>query len=171
LRLAVYFILVGAVGFLGYVSLGAKHDRDHLKETEDGLLRWHGMLRPAGKHLSPEYTDKTGRLLADPPADPMQLLDPEPLVLAHYVDVEVDTQPVDWDGLRSCLAKATGKNVVDQEYWNEADDVAAVKAGKIQIVALHTADTPHLVNNAGFIPVANLGTDIGPDGNHLVIAV
>ena len=123
------------------------------------------------KHLMPEYTDKADRLLADPPSDPERLLDPDTLVLAHYVDAEEDVQLVDWGSLQDQLAKATGKQVVRQEFWNSPDEVAAIKAGQIQLVAMHAADAPYLVNNAGFIPVAVLGTEAGATGNRLDIAV
>jgi phosphonate transport system substrate-binding protein len=110
-------------------------------------------------------------LLADAPGDPDKLIDPDTLILAHYVDADDDAQLVDWAALQAQLAEATGKNIVGREFWNSADDVAAVKAGKVQLVALHAADTPYLVNNAGFIPVAVLGTEAGATGNRLNIAV
>src|SRR5262249_18296196 len=82
-----------------------------------------------------------------------------------------DVQAVDWEDLQAQLAKATGKQVITQEFRNVADEIAAVKTGKIQIVALHAADTPYLVNNAGYIPIAVLGSEAGATGNRLNIAV
>ena len=92
-------------------------------------------------------------------------------MLAHYQDADAETQLVDWDALQARLAEATGKKIVGQEYLNSADDVAALKAGTIHIVALHAADAPYVVNNAGFVPVAVLGSEDGAHGNHLDIAV
>ena len=110
-------------------------------------------------------------MLADPPSDPKDLLNPDTLVLAHYVDGDVDKQLVDWDALQAALEQETGKKVVRQQYDNSVDDVAEVKAGKFQLVALHAADAPYIVNNAGFIPIAVLGTEAGANGNRLDIAV
>jgi phosphonate transport system substrate-binding protein len=123
------------------------------------------------KQLSPEYTDKNGRLLADPPTNLADLIDPSTLVVASTEDADVENQQVDWKAFCTSLEKITGKKVVSQAYENSVADVAAVKAGKIQIVALHAADTPYLVNTAGFIPVAVLGGKAGPTGNRLDIAV
>ena len=36
---------------------------------------------------------------------------------------------------------------------------------------VHAADTPYLVNNAGFVPVAVVGSDAGAEGNRLDLAV
>jgi phosphonate transport system substrate-binding protein len=49
--------------------------------------------------------------------------------------------------------------------------VAAVQAAKIHLVALHAADVPYLVNQAGFVPWAVLGSAQGASGNHLDLAV
>ncbi|MBI2826489.1 MAG: PhnD/SsuA/transferrin family substrate-binding protein [Planctomycetia bacterium] len=146
-------------------------ERADLQVAQSRLVAQHGLLQPARKRLAPEYSDKDGGFLADPPVDPRQWFDPDTLVLAYYKDAEVETQPVDWEGFQVHLSQATGRKIAGQEYLNSADEVDAIKAGAIQLVALHAADTPYLVNNAGFIPVAVLGTAEGAHGNHLVIAV
>jgi phosphonate transport system substrate-binding protein len=171
LRTGVYISFAGALAIMGYAAFRATQERAALTASVDRLTAQRGLIQTTRKHLAPEYSDASGHLLADPPSDPKQLLDPDTLVLAHYADADVDTQPIDWEDMQAQLALATGKTVVRQEYLNTADDVAAIKAGKIQIVALHAADTPYVVNNAGFIPIAVLGTEAGAHGNHLDIAV
>jgi phosphonate transport system substrate-binding protein len=166
-----FLTITTALAMMGYAAFRATQEQTGLKVSADRLKQLRGLIQPARKRLAPEYSDREGRLLADPPNDPEQRFDPDTLVLAHYTDADADTQSVDWDDFQAQLAKATGKKVVSQEYLSSADDVAAVKAGKIQIVALHAADAPYLVNNAGFIPVAVLGTEAGAHGNHLDIAV
>jgi phosphonate transport system substrate-binding protein len=99
------------------------------------------------------------------------LLNPETIVVAHYQDVDKTTQIVDWDAFQAFLSKATGKKVVLAEYQNSADDIAAIKQGKTQVVALHAADAPYIVNNAGFVPVAILADDSTAHGNRLDLAV
>jgi len=163
--------LACAVGVVCFAEYRATQEQEAIAKSRDVLVAKHGLMPTADKRLSPEYFDKNGRLMADPPLDAEKLLDPDTVVLAHYVDTDVDVQPVDWEGFREKLASVTGKKIVLQPYDNSADDVAAVKAGRIHVVALHGADTPYIVNNAGFIPVAVLGTSTGPHGNHLDIAV
>src|SRR5579863_4060219 len=172
LRSGLYFsFAIVVLGMLGYVRFRSQQDAAAVKESQDRLVAFHGLAPMAGKRLSPEYTDKDGNLLPDAPRDPKDLLEPDTLVLAHYQDADADTQLVDWDGLVARLGEATGKKIVAQEYLNSADDVAALKTGTIHIVALHAADAPYVVNNAGFVPVAVLGSEDGAHGNHLDIAV
>lgn len=169
-RAILYLALAAAIVVAGYAMLGAARDRSLARETQDRLVAYHGLRQAAQKRLAPDYFDKDGNLLADPPSDASQILDPDTLVLAQYRDADADTQIVDWEAFSNHLAHATGKKVISQEYLNGADDVAAMKAGAIHVVALHAADAPYVVNNAGFVPFAVLGTDAGAHGNHLVVA-
>ncbi len=142
-----------------------------MKQGQDRLMAQFGLSVPSRKGLAPGYVDKDGGLLADAPSDAKKLLDPDTLVLASYEGDDDDRERVDWQSFADRLAAATGKQVHLRTYENTADQVAEIKAGKIHIVALHSADTPYVVNNAGFIPVAVLGTEQGASGNHLDIAV
>ena len=92
-------------------------------------------------------------------------------MVGYGEDTDLEVQPVNWDDFKQQLARITGKTVETRVYTNAPSDVLAVKEGKIHIVALHAADTPYLVNNAGFIPVAVLGSAEGAIGNHLDLAV
>jgi phosphonate transport system substrate-binding protein len=170
-RTAAYLGVAGTLGLVGFNTYHAAQDRAVMRQSIDHLTELRGLVAPVQKHLAPEYSDKDDRLVADPPRDRKDMLDPDTLVLAHYVDGDVEKQLVDWDALKADLAQATGKSVVLQQYENSVDDVAAVKTGAIQIVALHAADAPYIVNNAGFIPIAVLGTQAGANGNRLNIAV
>jgi phosphonate transport system substrate-binding protein len=171
MRAAVYMILAAAVGvaaLAGYQTLLAKAT---LNKTQATVVAGMGLVAPSHKQLAAEYTDHDGRLLADPPTNPADLLDPSTLVVAYQGDADVENQQVDWKGFCANLAKITGKKVISQPYQNSVEDVAAVKAGSIQIIALHAADTPYLVNNAGFIPIGVLSGKDGATGNKLDIAV
>jgi phosphonate transport system substrate-binding protein len=170
-RTVLLFNAIGALTILAYTTFHTSQDQAALKATEDRLVAWHGLTKQTRKRLSPEYSDKGGRLLADPPSDAAKLVDPDTLVLAHYEDADAEAQLVDWEAFQAHLASATGKKIVRQPYLNGADEIAAIKAGTIHIVALHAADAPYVVNHAGFIPVAVLGTEDGAHGNHLDIAV
>jgi phosphonate transport system substrate-binding protein len=169
-RALIYMILAATVGIAALSSYQAIQAKSKLAQSQATLVSGMGLAAPAHKHLSSEYTDHDGRLLADPPTDPAALLDPETLVVAYAEDTD-DNQQVDWKQFCNDLAKITGKTVVSQVYENSVDDVAAVKAGKIQIVGLHAADAPFLVNTAGFIPVGVLGGKAGLLGNKLDLAV
>jgi phosphonate transport system substrate-binding protein len=170
-RAGLYLALIAAIAVVSYAGYRASQEKSALRDTQDELVNTHGLAARTSKHLAPEYSDSTGRMVADPPADASKSLDPETLTVAHYQDADVAKQGVDWDEFRDFLAQSTGRKVVAQEYQNTADDVAAAKGGAVQIVALHAADTPYLVNHAGFIPVAVLGDDVAAHGNRLDLVV
>ena len=170
-RAIFYLGLVAAVAVTSYAAFRLSEDRAYVARSQQQLVASHHLRQPTENRLAPEYTDKNGDLVADPPSDPKQFLDPDTLVLAHYVDAEAETQAVNWEAFEAQLAQATGKQVVRREYLNTSDDVAAVKAGQIHLVALHAADAPYLVNHAGLVPIGVLGSDEGAHGNRLDIAV
>jgi phosphonate transport system substrate-binding protein len=171
LRAIAYLGICCTVGVMGYATYQALQARSVEQDTVEHLTELRGLVRPTHRHLAPDYFDTDDNLLADPPAAAADLLDPQTLVVAHYVDADVEQQLIDWTALQGALSQALGKNVILQEYQNTAADVAAIKTGLIQLVAMHAADAPYVVNNAGFVPVAVLGTEAGANGNRLDIAV
>jgi phosphonate transport system substrate-binding protein len=171
IRLAVYLVLAASLGVAAFDAYQAMQARASVTQTQATLVQGMGLVEQAHKHLAAEYTDSTGKLVADAPTDPAKLLDPTEIVLAYTDDADTDNQQVDWKQLADNIAKATGKKVTLQPYQNTVGDVASVKAGKIQIVALRAADTPYIVNNAGFVPIGVLGGKSGAIGNKLDIAV
>ncbi len=170
-RILLYFVLVAtlaAIAYAGYKSILAGSE---LKESQESLSSRFGVQAPRAKHLAHGICRQNGDLLADPPSDRSKLLNPDTLVVGYGEDTDFDVQPVNWDDFKQHLARITGKTVETRVYTNAPSDVLAVKDGKIHIVALHAADTPYIVNNAGFIPVAVLGSAEGTIGNHLDLAV
>src|SRR5262245_15265791 len=170
-RLIIYLCVAAAVGAVAYDGIQAIRATNDLHESQEKMVESFDLTTPTRRHLASEYTDIGGRLLADAPTDPQKLLDPGTIVLSYGEDLDVEIQPVNWDGFQKYLSEVTGKKVIGQKYSNTVEDVAAVKEGRIHIVALHAADTPYLVNNAGFIPIAVLGSGEGALGNHLDLAV
>lgn len=166
-----YLVLAAAVAIVVYAQYQSVKAKEMLRQSQTALTENLGVMAPVRKHLASQYTDRSGRLVADPPTDPSKLLDPDTIVVAYGEDSDLEVQPIAWEEFRARLADATGKKVELQIYQNTPDEVAQVKAAKFAVVALHTADTPYLVNNAGFIPVAVVGTDATAEGNRLDIAV
>jgi phosphonate transport system substrate-binding protein len=163
--------MAAAVVVVAYDGIQALRATSALHESQQKMVESFDLATPTRRHLAPEYSDNSGRLLADPPTDPEKFVSPDTIVLSYGEDSDVEIQPVNWDGFQKHLSEVTGKKVVGQHYNNTVEDVAAVKEGRIHVVALHAADTPYLVNNAGFIPVAVLGSGEGALGNHLDLAV
>jgi len=170
-RVVLYLALAATVAYVVYRGVEVSQARAQLKKAQDKSVVRIGVVEATEKHLAPQYSDKAGRLLADPPADASQLINPDTIEVAYIDDPDADASEVDWQGFQTHLAEVTGKKVNIRTYSNGVDDVAAVKEGKIQVVALHASDTPYLVNNAGFIPVAILENDGNATGHRMDIAV
>src|SRR6476469_5360030 len=121
-RLIAYLGMATAVVAVAYAGYQAIRARDALHESQQKMVESFDLTTPTRRHLAPEYTDKGGRLLADAPADPGKLLDPESIVLSYGEDSDVEIQPVNWDGFQKYLSQVTGKKVVGQKYNNTVED-------------------------------------------------
>ena len=172
LRVILYGGLVAALAAVGYNWFISLSDQEARRKSDDRLVAFHGLSVATQQKLATGYADSDGNLLADPlSADSADALDPETLVLAYYYGDDPEDNRIDWEGLQSKVAETTGRQVEAQPYMNSAREVAAIKNGEIHLVVVHAADTPYLVNNAGFVPVGVLGTQAEASGNHLAIAV
>ncbi|HUB24298.1 MAG TPA: PhnD/SsuA/transferrin family substrate-binding protein [Tepidisphaeraceae bacterium] len=152
----------------GHQAMMANASRDAAQQQ---LVHAMGLTEPAPKGLAPRFTDSAGRLLADPPSDASQLVDPSVIVVAHLDSSDPETPNIDWNAFEAHLAQATGRKVVDQAFDNGPDQMVQISQGKLTLVALHAADAPFLVNNYGYQPAAVLGDESGANGNHLDIVV
>jgi phosphonate transport system substrate-binding protein len=125
---------------------------------------------PRGK-LDPIYCDDNGDGIADPPKDPAKLVNPDPLVFA-YVPVEDPAVygPVFEDLLRH-IEKITGKKVQYFGPQNYAAQLEAMRSGRLHITGYSTGSLPWAVNMAGAVPFAQMATDKGPRGYHMVVIV
>jgi phosphonate transport system substrate-binding protein len=125
---------------------------------------------PRGK-LDPIYCDDNGDGIADPPKDPAKLLNPDPLVFA-YVPVEDPAVygPVFEDLLRH-IGKVTGKKVQYFGPQNYAAQLEAMRSGRLHVTGYSTGSVVWAVNMAGAVPFAQMATDKGPSGYHMVVIV
>jgi phosphonate transport system substrate-binding protein len=140
-------------------------------QAQAQLVHAMGLIEPASKGLSSQFTDSAGRMLADPPSDASQLIDPAVIVVAHLDSTDADAPNIDWKDFEAHVAKVTGRKVVDQAFDNGPDQMAQIKQGVLTLVALHAADAPFLVNNYGYQPAAVLGDQSGANGNHLDVII
>ncbi|MGD0390003.1 MAG: PhnD/SsuA/transferrin family substrate-binding protein [Tepidisphaeraceae bacterium] len=165
-----FLCLIAAILYVGNEAVRTIKARDSEKQTEEKTVLSAGLIAPASKPLASRFTDSRGRMLADPPAQPDQLIDPDVLVLAHITG-DSENPGTNWAQFEKYLSQITGKKVTDRQFNNSADQLADINRGNIHVLALHAADTPFLVNEYGFQPAAVLGDNSGVNGNHLDIIV
>jgi len=170
-RIVCILCVAAVLVYVGMAALKTIHETQVvLSQTRDRTLASSGLKAMTHKALDAKFTDKQGRLLADPPVDPAQWGNPDTLIVAHIPGTD-ETPGNSWEEWEARLAQVTGKKVVDQTYTNSVEHITAAAAGKVVLLALHAADTPFLVNNYGFQPLAVLGNQSGVNGNRLDLIV
>ncbi len=167
-RVLLFLALIAAILWAGNAAMRTMQARNDEQLTEDNTVKSVGLVTPTPKVLAGQFTDSQNRLLADPPSGSDQLVDPNPIVVAHIAGDD-EAPAAGWSQFEKGLAKATGKQVVDMKFDNSADQLAKINKGGITILALHAADTPFLVNNYGYQPAAVLADQSGVNGNHVDI--
>ena len=117
------------------------------------------------------YCDEDRDGIADVPKDPGKITSPDPLVFA-YVPVEDPAVygTVFADLLRH-LERATGKKTQYFGPQNYAAQLEAMRSGRLHVTGYSTGSVPYAVNLAGAVPFAQMATDKGPRGYHLVVIV
>ncbi|MBD3896461.1 phosphate/phosphite/phosphonate ABC transporter substrate-binding protein [Halomonas sp. ML-15] len=119
--------------------------------------------------LDSRYTDRTGNLVADPPEDESQWLDPDVLVFAYspvedpavyeevfaefteHLQSELD-RTVQWFGVQSTSAQ-----------------IEAMRAGRLHVSGFASGSVQDAVNMAGFVPQTAMGTEEGMIGYRMAI--
>jgi len=123
-------------------------------------------------HLSPEFTDANGTLVADPPTDPAKLVDPDTLIFSYIAEDQTAQTPDEFKSLTDRLADATGKKVAfNLDVTNTDDQLKALHDGKLHITVFSTGAVPIAVNAAGFVPVGMLAGDSGYTKYQMLIIV
>ena len=121
--------------------------------------------------LDPMYADKNGDMVADPPADPKQWLDPDTLVFAYapvedpavYEEVFVDFQ--------KHLEAKTGKKVRWFAVTSYATQIEAMRAGRLHVSGFAAGTVQDAVNTGGFVPMVIMGAETGMTGYKMAIIV
>jgi phosphonate transport system substrate-binding protein len=150
--------LVGFIGGMAYHSAS----QVKIKPLGSGMVSWSQMRLTKG--LDPKFTDADKDLVADPPTDPGQWVDPETLSFSYIAIDDPKNAETTWKPLIDHLASATGKPVSYLADAHNADDqIKAVQEGRLHVTAFNTGYVPVAVNLAGFVPFCVMA---GPDGSY-----
>lgn len=115
------------------------------------------------------YCDENGDGIPDVPKDPAKLLTPDTLVFA-YVPVEDPAVygSVFADLLRH-VEKVTGRKTQFFGPQNYAAQLEAMRSGRLHITGYSTGSLPYGVNLSGAVPFAQMATEKGARGYHLIV--
>ena len=129
--------------------------------NEQLVLQTVGLATPVVNKLDPRFTDANGDSIADPPTDPKQLIDPNPIVFS-FVAVEDPTAYRDtFKEFADHLSKTTGRPVEYLMATSSDEQLRALRDGKLHVTGLNTGSVPLAVDACGFVPTHKLAGESG----------
>lgn len=127
-----------------------------------------GLGGPA-RALDRRYRDADGDLVADPPEDPAQWVDPSTLVFTYTPAEDPSLYARIFAELVDHLAKRTGRRVQFLQVQSNAAMVEAMRAGRLHVAGFNPGTTPLAVACAGFVPFAMMAAKDGSFGYRMEI--
>jgi phosphonate transport system substrate-binding protein len=121
--------------------------------------------------LDKAYCDRDGDLVADPPADAKQLVDPPTIIFAYTPVEDPAVYAKVFDGFVKHMEKVTGKKVAFFPVQSNAAEIEAMRSGRLHVAGFNTGSNPIAVNCAGFVPFAIMGSAKGEFGYEMEIIV
>lgn len=119
--------------------------------------------------LDPRYTDRTGDLVADPPEDPKQWVDPRVLIFSYSPVEDPAVYEEVFGELITHLSKELGREVRWFGVRSYAAQVEAMRAGRLHISGFASGAVQDAVNTAGFVPQVAMGNENGMVGYRMDI--
>lgn len=119
--------------------------------------------------LDDRFRDDDGDLVADPPRDESEWVNPDTLVFA-YTPVEDPSVYRDvWTDFLDHMAAVTGKEVRFFPVQSNSAQLEAMRAGRLHVSGFNTGSVPVAVNCTGFVPFAMMASDDGSFGYEMEI--
>ena len=144
-------VLVGLIAFQAGKAALPKPDTDRIR-----LIT--GIGRSVTNQLDSRYTDANNDLIADLPADPAAIIDPDPIVFSYIASPDADDELTGWGDFVEHLAATTGRRVEHRVFTDRTKQLRALRNGQLHVTGLNTGGVPIAVNAAGFVPVVTPGT-------------
>ena len=114
--------------------------------------------------LDKRFCDRDGDMLADPPKDPSQWIDPYQLVFSYAPVEDPNIYKNAWKDFIIYMEKITGKKVVFFPIQSNNAEIEAMRVGKLHIAGFNTGSNPLAVNCAGFHPFTIMAKEDGSYG-------
>lgn len=119
--------------------------------------------------LDARYADTDGDMIADVPTDPAALVDPETLVFAYTPVEDPAVYASAWADFLTHMQIMTGKTVQFVPIDSNAEQIEAMRAGRLHIAGFNTGSNPLAVACAGFRPFAMMAARDGTFGYEMEI--
>jgi phosphonate transport system substrate-binding protein len=162
-------VLFGTAGIAW--GLWAGYFREPPVNNTQANLSATGFGPPVVNKMDPRYTDADGDLVADPPTDASQFIDPPKISFCFIANEEEEKYKEQWKPFTDYLSKALGKDVEYADLTSTKDQLRAMRDGKLQVAGYNTGAVPSAVNVAGFVPVCAIPAGAGTALTHTEIIV
>ena len=108
----------------------------------------------AAATLDKKFKDADGDLVADPPADAAERIDPEEINFSYVASSDAEDEEETWKELLAALEARLGKQGELGRLQRRRRAIAAPKTGELHVTAIRTGEVQGAVNEAGFVPAA-----------------
>lgn len=130
-----------------------------------------GMDERHPREMAEGLTDADGNLVADAPAEAGDWVDPQALLFSFVGSPEAEAVEQAWLPMVEHLKNVTGKPVQYVRFNSAADQLKALKEGRLHVTAVNTGNVPEAVASCGFVPVATPAKNNSAQGYTMVIIV
>lgn len=123
------------------------------------------------KLLDIKFLDADGDLVADPPKDPAQLIEPETIIFSYIGAEDSERQKAVWQEFTAAVAAATNKKVEYLVIPTPQEQLELLKNGKLHLTAINTGKVPEAVREGGFVPDVTFADAEGKVGHTMKFLV
>lgn len=117
-----------------------------------------GMNQPVENKLDQKYRDADGDLVADPPSDAADYLDPPTIRFAYLAADQAEYAEL-WRPMLDKLSAACDRPIEFVSHESPDDELAAIQNGSLHFVGINSGSVPVAVNQCGFRPLVSFGKD------------
>jgi phosphonate transport system substrate-binding protein len=141
---------------------GSASDTTAVTSTEDC---------PRPPEMDARFCDRDDDLIADPPEDPSEFVNPDTLIFAYTPVEDPAVYREVWADFLVHMEEVTGKEVEFFAVDSNAAQLEAMRAGRLHVAGFNTGSNPFAVNFAGFRPFAMMAAEDGSFGYEMEIIV
>ncbi len=126
---------------------------------------------PRPPEMDARFCDEDGDLVADPPKNPAEFVNPDTLIFSYTPVEDPAVYREAWADFLTHLENVTGKKVEFFAVDSNAAQLEAMRAGRLHVAGFNTGSNPFAVNFAGFVPFAMMAKEDGSFGYEMEIIV
>ena len=138
------------------------------EDSAESVLSEEGCYRGT---LHERYCDRDRDLVADPPLDENDWINPNTIIFSYTPVKESEFYAGVWEGFLSHMAEVTGRDVSYLPVSSYEDQYAAMRAGHLHVAGVNTGGNPIAVSCAGMVPFAIMASEDGSYGHEMEIIV